>query len=88
MLPGAAQGNICRWRPVDCAHAFSRTRLRKFTAPPSLRRIEKRAFFRCRELQSVTLNEGLVEIGEEAFAESGVTGLRVPASVRRWPATA
>lgn len=65
------------------AHAFSRTRLRKFTAPPSLRRIEKRAFFRCRELQSVTLNEGLVEIGEEAFAESGVTGLRVPASVRQ-----
>ena len=65
------------------AHAFSRTRLRKFTAPPSLRRIEKRAFFRCRELESVTLNEGLVEIGEEAFAESGVTGLRVPASVRQ-----
>ena len=34
------------------AHAFSRTRLRKFMAPPSLRRIEKRAFFRCRELES------------------------------------
>ena len=65
------------------AHAFSRTRLRKFTAPPSLRRIEKRAFFRCRELESVTLNEGLVEIGEEAFAESGITELHVPASVRQ-----
>ena len=65
------------------AHAFSRTRLRKFTAPPSLRRIEKRAFFRCRELESVILNEGIVEIGEEAFAESGITGLHVPASVRQ-----
>ena len=54
-----------------------------FDAPPALTRIGDRAFMGCRALARATLNEGLVELGEYAFARTdALQELRVPKTVR------
>lgn len=61
--------------------AFACTSLEHFEAPAHLHTIGEKAFFQCRELRSVNLNVGLLEIGEDAFMNSAVKKLRIPASV-------
>ena len=53
------------------------------TLPISIDSIGKQAFYNCKNLQTISLNEGLKVIGEKAFAhDSLVTGtLTIPASV-------
>lgn len=46
-----------------------------------MRTIGERAFFRCRKLTQVTLDEGLVSIGDDAFTGTGIETLRVPATL-------
>ena len=62
--------------------AFFRSGLRSFTAPTSLRVIERRAFALCEQLQEVRLNEGLRAIGEEAFANTALREIELPASLQ------
>lgn len=62
--------------------AFFRSGLRSFTAPASLRVIERRAFALCEQLQEVRLNEGLRAIGEEAFANTALREIELPASLQ------
>lgn len=50
--------------------AFSRTRLNQFVAPNELRVIYDGAFAECANLQRVSLNEGLKELGDGADLES------------------
>ena len=62
--------------------AFFRSGVRSFTAPTSLRAIERRAFALCEQLQEVHLNEGLRAIGEEAFANTALREIELPASLQ------
>ncbi len=62
--------------------AFFRSGLRSFTAPVSLRAIERRAFALCEQLQEVRLNEGLHAIDEEAFANTALREIELPASLQ------
>ena len=62
--------------------AFFRSGLCSFTAPASLRVIERRAFALCEQLQEVRLNEGLRAIGEEAFANTALREIELPASLQ------
>lgn len=62
--------------------AFFRSGLRSFTAPASLRVIERRAFALCEQLQEVRLNEGLRVIDEEAFANTALREIELPASLQ------
>ncbi len=55
------------------ARAFTATKLSSFVCPSSLETISTNAFNGIQYLKSVTLNEGLVTIGDGAF--SGCTGL-------------
>lgn len=42
---------------------FSKTEISEFLAPPGLRNIDDSAFYECKQLKRVTLNDGLVTIG-------------------------
>lgn len=46
-------------------HCFDKTGLKAFRAPPSLRKIGNGAFFSCKNLQHVVLNEGLEVMGAD-----------------------
>lgn len=64
--------------------AFLGCGIREFAAPRALRRIGKRAFMGCPSLSRASLNDGLEEIGEGAFARTGLEGmLEVPPTVQR-----
>lgn len=62
--------------------ALSRTSIRSFCAPASLRVIGRQAFFNCRQLTELALNEGLEEVGDEAFCACGITSLQLPRTIR------
>ena len=64
------------------AKAFSRTCLRIFVAPPSLREIGQAAFHECTQLTTILLNDGLDTIGADAFGKSRVKSVIIPASVQ------
>ncbi len=51
------------------------------TLPATITRIDKRAFYKCEKLKSITLPAGLKEVGREAFESSGLTSITIPASV-------
>ncbi len=51
------------------------------TIPATVKTIGKNAFCGCNALNKVTLKEGLVTIGEQAFYRTGLTAVAFPASV-------
>ena len=57
-------------------------KLSDLTLSDSLTTINNGAFFRCSEIKSVTLPTTLTAIGREAFAESGLTAVNIPDSVK------
>lgn len=59
------------------------SRLETVTMRAGLRSIGDSAFSRCMRLRSAELPEGLQYIGSEAFATTGLTEVRIPASVTR-----
>lgn len=61
--------------------AFERTNLIKILLPKGIKKINKEAFYRCENLKEVNLPDGLVEIGEWAFADSSITDVIIPDSV-------
>lgn len=63
------------------AFAMSHSGIVEFLAPESLLVIDEKAFYYCKDLTSVTLNEGLVSIGDSAFEESSILSLRIPSSI-------
>ena len=50
--------------------------------PSTLKRIEYRAFLRCKNLKYLTFPAGLEKIGRYAFSESGLESAEFPASLR------
>ena len=63
------------------AFAFFRSGLQSFSAPCALQKIERKAFAACEHLQELQLNRGLRSIGEEAFANTALRDITIPASV-------
>ncbi len=64
------------------AYAFSyMTRLTEFKTPPQLQVIPSACFAGCANLDDVTLNDGLLEIGQSAFAGTAVRDIVIPSSV-------
>ncbi|MBE6697811.1 MAG: leucine-rich repeat domain-containing protein [Ruminococcaceae bacterium] len=55
--------------------------LQYLTIPASVEVIEQYAFEGCESLTDVTLQNGLISIGRDAFARTGLQSLRVPATV-------
>ena len=62
--------------------AFHEAGLEAFTAPPHLRKIEAYAFFNCKKLKELNLNEELETLGHWCFSATGVAEARIPASVK------
>lgn len=62
---------------------FAKTRIESFSAPRSLSSIGEKAFYNCQLLSEVHLNEGLVEVRSNAFTDTAIGELRLPASVER-----
>ena len=62
--------------------------LESVTLPSSVRIIYNDGFNNCTQLSSVTLNEGLTDIGSNAFANTHLTSLALPASLTYVSATA
>ncbi len=66
------------------SEAFMKSGLTAFKAPPNLRTIGDCAFFRCDDLMSIELNDGLEEIGLGAFYPDMKTeSVDIPYSVRK-----
>lgn len=64
--------------------AFLETQLKEIVLPSSIKTVGQMAFANCPELESVTLNEGLVTIGYEAFAlNPKITEIIIPKSVEQ-----
>ena len=63
-------------------YALSHSGLTVLESPRNLDVIGEKAFYYCKELKSVELNEGLEHIGNSAFEESGIEGLFIPASIK------
>jgi len=59
-----------------------RGELRSVSIPGSVRKIIHSAFQNCGGLSSVTLNKGLVEIGNHAFAYTNLTEVELPGTVK------
>lgn len=57
------------------------TNITRIVCPTSLREIEDIAFWGCRNLSSVTLNDGLVSIGQEAFLNTNLKSVEIPYTV-------
>ncbi len=62
-------------------HAFAYSGIERFDAPAALKTIGSHAFFRCRNLSDLTLNDGIASIGDDAFNGTGLTRVDVPASL-------
>ena len=56
--------------------------LTKVELPMNLKRVEEYAFSKCNNLAAVTIPEGMEEIGFWAFAQSGLTSLTLPSTIR------
>lgn len=63
-------------------NAFSQAKITEIKIPGSVKSIHSAAFDQCRQLERVTLNEGLEEIGYQIFRHcSALTSVSLPASV-------
>ena len=62
-------------------YSFMNTALETFEAPANLRYIGCKTFYKCKRLSTVTLNEGLLSIGDSAFRESGLASVEIPSTV-------
>lgn len=65
------------------AFAFYSSKLNTITIPGSVKNIGRGAFFANESLISITLNEGLEEIGDEAFRCTSITTAIIPNSVKK-----
>ena len=65
------------------SYCFSGCEIAIFTAPASLRTIEPHAFEECKNLQWVSLNEGLETIDWCCFARSSLERINLPDSLKR-----
>ena len=63
-------------------NSFNPDQYTTLSLPSTLKRIGKFAFSFFRNLKAVTLPEGLEEIGSEAFMESSIDQVYIPASVK------
>ena len=65
------------------AFAFFSSKLNTITIPGSVKSIGRGAFFANESLISITLNEGLEEIGDESFRCTSITTAIIPNSVKK-----
>lgn len=66
----------------EIPNSFARlTAITGFVCPRAVQTIKSHAFFRCGQMTSVTLNEGLSSISGSAFAHAGLTSLTLPSSL-------
>ena len=74
--------------------AFRESGLERVTTPKSVKTIRQSAFCKCRNLRTVTLNEGLETLGTDEYAndgkpwcgvfqESALVNVRLPSTLRR-----
>ena len=55
---------------------------KEIVIPNSVKTIGNKAFYECKNLTSVTLEEGLESIGKECFSNTAVTEIIIPKSVK------
>ena len=63
--------------------AFKKQPIRNIQLPISLKRIAPKAFYMCKDLQSVSFNEQIEEIGNSAFSECNLGRLQLPSNISR-----
>ena len=61
--------------------AFREAKITSLVLPSSVEELGYGAFIDCRDLTSVTLNEGLVETGAWCFRECGATSVNIPSTL-------
>ena len=61
---------------------FQESGLQQVGLPPTLKRVEYRAFMDCERLRAVQLPEGLEYVGKTSFSGAGIESVEFPASLR------
>ena len=74
--------NIPEKVSVIAESAFKDSDMLELTLPEGLVRIEKRAFFGCKNLTKVTLPKSILKLGDEAFAECHTLEITISPSIR------
>ena len=65
------------------ACCFEKSGLEEIVLPASVKEIGARAFYYCKQLKNVQLNEGLEKLGSNAFTWSAITSVRIPSTLKR-----
>ncbi|RBI35234.1 leucine-rich repeat domain-containing protein, partial [Metamycoplasma hominis] len=58
------------------------TNIGSITIPGSVKEIGESAFFGCKNLNEVILNEGLEKIGAETFYHTNIGSITIPGSIK------
>ena len=61
--------------------AFKDNNITSVICPDSLREIKYQAFYGCKNLRRVALNDGLISIGQEAFLDTNLKSVEIPDTV-------
>ena len=68
---------------ISFANAFNRNEdIISVHIPGTFEKIEAEAFDRCINLKEVRIDEGVKEIGDDAFRKTAITSIKLPASVK------
>ena len=62
---------------------FSESAIENVTLPSTLKRIEKETFYKCKNLRSVEIQNGVEYIGEECFKSSTIKSITLPSTLKR-----
>ena len=63
-------------------YAFASTTVTSLKLPKTIRAIDEYAFYKCNQLKSVELSDGLETIGSCAFEFSDIRNIRIPGTVK------
>ena len=61
--------------------AFSGTSIESVTIPNTVEKIGRHAFYDCKDLKTVTFNEGLKELGDAAFSGTSIESITIPSTL-------
>ena len=74
---------FCCFNAKNIGYFFGNYLIEEMVIPSTVEKIEAFAFHGCIRLKKVTLNEGLKEIGYNAFEDTSIESITIPSTVEK-----